>query len=96
MYTSLLDSVGEHEGVMIEIIALKHVYYHMWNKLPVQVQCMRQGAQGWGTGMTQRDGMAREEGGGFRMVNTCIPMADSCQYMAKPLLNCKVIGLQLK
>ena len=29
MYTSLLDSVGEHEGVMIEIIALKHVYYHM-------------------------------------------------------------------
>ena len=29
------------------------------------------------TGMTQRDGMGREEGGGFRMGNTCIPMADS-------------------
>jgi len=25
-----------------------------------------------------RDGMGREVGGGFRMGNTCIPMADSC------------------
>ena len=30
------------------------------------------------TGMTQRDGMGREVGGGFRMGNTCIPVADSC------------------
>ena len=29
---------------------------------------------GWCTGMTQRDGMGREEGGGFRMGNTCIPV----------------------
>ena len=42
-----------------------------------------QGAQGWCTGMTQRDGMGREVGGGFRMGNTCAPMADSCQCMAK-------------
>ena len=28
-----------------------------------------------------RDG--REVGGGFRMGNTCTPMADSCQNMAK-------------
>ena len=34
-------------------------------------------AWGWCTGMTQRDGMGREEGGGFRMGNTCIPVADS-------------------
>ena len=33
------------------------------NELPVQVRCMRQGAQGWCTGMTQRDGMGREVGG---------------------------------
>jgi len=32
----------------------------------------------WCTGTTQRDGMGREEGGGFRMENTCIPVADSC------------------
>jgi len=27
---------------------------------------------------TQRDGTGREEGGGFRMGNTCIPVVDSC------------------
>ena len=26
----------------------------------------------------QRDGTGREEGGGFRMGNTCIPAVDSC------------------
>ncbi|KAF4018124.1 hypothetical protein G4228_009584 [Cervus hanglu yarkandensis] len=40
-------------------------------------------AQGWCTGMTQKDGMGREVGGGFRMGNTCKSMADSCQCMAK-------------
>ena len=34
-------------------------------------------ARCWCTGTTQRDGMGREEGGGFRMGNTCIPVADS-------------------
>ena len=52
-------------------------------------------AQGWCTGMTQRDGMGREVGGGFRMGNTYKSMADSCQCMAKPLKYCKVISLQL-
>ena len=37
-----------------------------------------QDAWGWCTGMTQRDGMGREVGGGFRMGNTCTLMADSC------------------
>ena len=36
--------------------------------------------------MTLRDGMEREAGGGFRMGNTCTPMADSCQCMAKPTI----------
>ena len=44
---------------------------------------MRQGAQGWCTGMTQRDGVGRQWGGGLRMGNTCTPMADSCECMAK-------------
>jgi len=44
---------------------------------------MRQGAQGWCTGMTLRDGIRREVGGEFRMGNTSTPMADSCQYLAK-------------
>ena len=79
----LLDTVGEGKDGWFERIALKHVYYHMWNRSPVQVQCMRHGAQGWYNGMTQKDGMGRKVGGGFRMGNTCTPMADSCQCMAK-------------
>jgi len=34
--------------------------------------------RGWCTGMTQRDGMGRDVGEGFRMGNTCTPVADSC------------------
>ena len=33
---------------------------------------------------------------GFRMGNTCTPVADSCHCMAKLLQYCKVISLQLK
>ena len=57
---------------------------------------MRQGAQGWCTGTTLRDGMGREVGGGLRMGDTCTPMADSCQCMEKPLQYCKEISLRLK
>ena len=42
------------------------------------------------SGMTQRDGMGREVGAGFRMGNTCTPVADSCECMAKPIQYCKV------
>ena len=51
---------------------------------------MIQDARGWCTGMTQRDGMGREVGGGFRMGNTCKPVADSCWCVAKPIQYCKV------
>ena len=34
--------------------------------------------------------MGREEGGGFRMGKTCIPVADSFQYLAKLIQYCKV------
>ena len=68
----------------------------MWNESPDQAGCMIQDAWGWCTGMTQRDGMGREVGAGYRMGNTCTPVADSCWYMAKPIQYCKVISLQLK
>ena len=48
-------------------MALKHVKYHVRNEMPVQVQCTILDAWDWCTGTTQRDGMGREEGGGFRM-----------------------------
>ena len=53
-----------------------------------------QDARGWCIEMTQRDGMGREIGGGFRMGNTCAAVADSCQCMAEAIQYCKVISLQ--
>ena len=93
----LLDSVGEGEGGMIWENSTETCIFHihMWNRSPVQCQRMRQGAQGWCTGVTLRDGMWREVGRGFRMGNPCTPMADSCQWWQKPLQYCKVISLQL-
>ena len=44
---------------------------HMSLSLLVSSVCMPS------TGTTQREGMGREEGGGFRMGNTGIPVADS-------------------
>ena len=38
-------------------------------------QCIILDAWSWCTGTTQRDGTGKEEGGGFRMGNTCIPVA---------------------
>ena len=80
-----LDSVGEGEGGMtwdnsIETVYY-HVYYHMWNRCPVQVQCIKQDTQSQCIGTTQKgDGGGRgvQDGGG-----TFMPMADSCQCMAK-------------
>ena len=36
------------------------------------------------------EGWDGELGGGFRMRNTCTPMVDSSQCMAKPIQCCKV------
>ena len=64
-----------------------HSYYWENGIETCKISCMKQvaspglihdiGCLGWCTGTTQRDGMGREEGGGFRMGNTCIPVADS-------------------
>ena len=59
----ILDSVGEGEGGMIWENSIETCYYHMWNRSPIQICYMRQGAQGWCTGMTRRDGMGWEWGG---------------------------------
>ena len=64
--------------------------FHMWNESPVQVRRRIVDALRWCTETTQRDGTGKEEGGGFRMGNTCIPVVDSWWYMAKPIQYCKV------
>ena len=85
---SLLDSVGEGEGGIIRVndIETCKLSYVKWITSPGSVQ----DAQGWCTGMSQRDGMGREVGGGLRMGNTYTPMADSSQCMAKQIQCCKV------
>ena len=56
----------------------------------VMVPCTILDTRGWCTGLTQRDGMGREEGGGFRMGSTSIPVADSFWCWAKLIQYCKV------
>ena len=75
---------------------MKHVYYHVRNELPVYVQCRIQDAWVWCTVMIQRDDMGRVVGGGFRIGNSCTPVADSCQCMAKPIQYCKVKNKEKK
>ena len=72
-----MDSVGEGEGGMIwdngtETCIISYKKLIASSGLMQDVGCL-----GLCTGMTQRDGMEREEGGGFRMGNTCIPVVDS-------------------
>ena len=75
--------MGEGEGGMIWENGIETCILSFVKWIASQVQCMRQGAQGRRTGMTLRDRIGREMGGEFRMGNTCTPMAESCQCMAK-------------
>ena len=93
---SLLDSVREGEDGMVWENGIETciLSYMKWIASPGSMHDT--GCSGWYTGMTQRDGMERDVGGGFRMGNTCTPVADSCQCMAKALQYCKVFSFQLK
>ena len=52
-------------------------------------------AQGWCTGMTQRDGMGREVGGGSGWGTHVNPWLIHVNVWQKPLQYCKLISLQL-
>ena len=92
----LLDSVGEGEGGMIwengiETCILSYVKRITSPGLMHETGCS--GLLHW----DDPEGWDGEGGGrGFRMGNTCTPVVDSCQCMAKPIQYCKVISLQLK
>ena len=75
----LLDSVEEGKGGMIWETSIETCVLLPWNRWPVHVWCMKQGIQSQCTGMTQRDEMGKEVGGG----DTCRPIANSCKHMAK-------------
>ena len=86
----LLDSVGEGEGGMIWENGIETCIISYKKQNPSLGRCSIEDAWAWCTGMTQRDDMGSVVGGGFRIGNSCIPVADSCQYMAKPIQYCKV------
>ena len=76
--------MGEGEGGMIwengiETCKLSHV-----KQITSPGSMHETGSSGLCTGMTLREEMEREAGEGFGMGDTCTPVADSCQCMAKP------------
>ena len=79
----LLESVGEGEGGMFRENSTETSILSRVKQITSPGWMHETRAQGWYTGKTQRYGMEREAGGGFRMGNTCKSMADSCQCMAK-------------
>ena len=81
---SLWDFVGEDEGGMFRENSIETSILLRVKQITSPGWMHETSAQGWCTGMTQRDGMGREVGGRFRMGDTCKSMADSCQCMAKP------------
>ena len=83
---SPLDSVGEGEGGMIweNGIETCKLPYVKWITSPGSMHdtgCL---------GLVHWDDSEGWDGMGFRMENTCTPMADSSQCMAKPIQCCKV------
>ena len=93
---SLLDSVGEGEGRMIWENGIETCKISYVKQITSPGSMHDTGCSGLLHGMTWRDGMGKEVEGVFRMGNTCTPVADSCQCMAKPIQYWKVISLQLK
>ena len=79
----LLDSMGEGKGGYVKQITSPGLMH--------ETRCS--GLVHW----DDPEGCdGRKVGGELRMGNTCAPVADSCQCMAKPLQYCKVSSLQLK
>ena len=69
---------GEGEGGMILENGIEPCIISCMKRIASPGSMHDTGCLGWCTGTTQRAGMGREVGGGFRMGNTCIPVADSC------------------
>ena len=81
----LLDSVGEGEGGMIWEISIETCILPYVNKM-TSPSFMHEKGHSKPVYMV----------GGFTRGDTCISVADSCQYIAKPTQYSKVISLQLK
>ena len=83
----LLDSVGEGEGGMFQENSIEKCIFSRVKQITSTGWMHETSAWTWCTGKTQRNWVEREVerevGGRIGMGNTCISMADSCQYMTK-------------
>ena len=64
VYNSLLNSAGEGEGGMIWENGIETCILSYMKQIASPGSMHETGCSGWCTGMTQRDGMGREVGGG--------------------------------
>ena len=78
MATHFSRSLAEGEGGMIWEDSIETGILSYVTQIASPGSMYETGAQDWYIGMTQRDGMGREMGRGFRLGNTCVPRADSC------------------
>ena len=87
MYSGLLDSEGEREGGMMWENGIETCILSYKKRIASLCSIQDTGCLGLVHGDDQD--MGWEVGVGFRIGNSCIPVADSCQCMAKPIQYCK-------
>ena len=84
-----MDSEGKGEGGMIWENGIETCIISSKNQIASLGSMQDTGCLGLEHGMIQRDDMGWEVREGFRIGNSCTPVADSCQCMAKPIQYCK-------
>ena len=92
---SLLDSVGEGEGVTFQENSIETCILSRVKQTTGSGWMHETSARAWCTGKTQRDRVEREVVGGIGMGNTLNPWLIHVNVWQKPLQYCKVISLQL-
>ena len=85
-----MDSVAEGEGGKIWEKGIETCIISCMKRVATPGSMHDTGCLGWCTGTTQRDGIGREEGGGFRMGNTGVTVVDSFRCLAKLMQCCEV------
>ena len=78
-----------------ERIALKHIYYQVWNRSPAQVGCTRQVLRAGALERPRGMGWRGRWEGASRWVTHVNPWLIHVNVWQKPLQYCKVISLQL-
>jgi len=78
MYRTIFWTLWEREGEMLWENGIETCIISYMKRITSPGLMQDTGCLGLVTGMTQREDMGREVGGGFRIGNTCTPMVDSC------------------